>query len=723
MSRKSLILCLILLAVLIVGTGVAVAFLYSGFDSSKDKSKQMPVESRYLLLRAVPSDAVAVGCFSGVPTVLENAYSQLGLPESFKVERSVISLHYAGSLTPLYVLDMGKLAEMPSDQAVEVIENARQKGYVAEHVNCAAHSLVVMSKSETLVKSSLRHIDKNVSVLDAPDFAKVGAAVSGDDVLFFSNVHAGRLLPSMLTKKYSSYSGFVTRFCDWTAFQLKSDAKALLLNGAGVYEGETDEFMTVLSASLPSVSTIAEVLPSYTLFAASLPMADPQTYINAYGAYLDSRQLLHTNRARQRELAQRTGVTPTDFMNTIGLKEVAVAYFRSGADIKPVLLMKPTADDISLVFKGSDVRSLKGYVPTLHPWQYGSYASSVFGNLFDVGDEACFTYIKGWLVVGSRAVIEEYIEGKVLEYSLAEYMADASNSGFLSAKSSFLSYFSFTADMNGLSDVFRKSFMKELKWLFSASEYSPAVLSVRPDRRGGVILDAKMLHLELSKSKAPVFERDTIVTVPSGPFDVKNSGTGKMNKFYQNSHLSLCLSEGGKDLWGVPFKTPICGTAQNVDYYANGKLQIAFGSGSKLYLIDRLGRYVTGFPVELGKEILIGPDVYDFNGTHKYNIMVLHKDNTVEMYNLKGQKPASWKGIHPSETVKALPERLIVGGSSFWVVRTSIQTLIYPFYGGAPITKFTGDQVIRPDSQVKVVDGTTVQCQCYDGKARTVKLK
>ena len=146
-------------------------------------------------------------------------------------------------------------------------------------------------------------------------------------------------------------------------------------------------------------------------------------------------------------------------------------------------------------------------------------------------------------------------------------------------------------------------------------------------------------------------------------------------------------------------------------------------SVSKIYMIDRLGRYVTGFPVDLKKDILIGPDVYDFNGTKKYNIMVLHKDNTLEMYNLKGEKPASWKGIKPEETIKALPERISVGGNSFWVVRTSIQTLVYPFYGGEPLTVFKGDQMIRPDSDIKILDGMTVEVACYDGKRRTVKIK
>jgi hypothetical protein len=214
------------------------------------------------------------------------------------------------------------------------------------------------------------------------------------------------------------------------------------------------------------------------------------------------------------------------------------------------------------------------------------------------------------------------------------------------------------------------------------------------------------------------------VSVSKGPFKVRNSGTGKMNLFYQQENMYLCLQEeGGKGLWGVPFTERICGTASTVDYYANGKLQILFGAGTKLHLIDRLGRFVTGFPVDLKKEILIGPDVYDFNGTRRYNVMVLHKDNTIEMYNLKGQKPSSWNGIRPSEIIRGLPERIIVGGNTFWVVRTSVQTLIYPFYGGQPLTVFEGDQMAMPDSEVRIIDGSAVELQCYDGKARTVKLK
>jgi hypothetical protein len=244
------------------------------------------------------------------------------------------------------------------------------------------------------------------------------------------------------------------------------------------------------------------------------------------------------------------------------------------------------------------------------------------------------------------------------------------------------------------------------------------------EKNGQMHTELKAYQLEMKRSRAPKYERDVKVTVPEGPFKVLNSGTGRTNLFYQQSNGAICLQEeDGKGIWGVPFKHKICGTAHNIDYYANGNKQILFGAGSSLYLIDRHGRFVQGFPYDLGKEILIGPDVYDFNGVNAYNVLVLHTDNTVEMYNLKGKKPDSWLGIAPSETIVSLPERLEVGGKTFWVVRTSLQTLIYSFYGGQPLNSSKGDAMFLPTAEVKVKNSTTVEAECYDGKVRTLKVK
>lgn len=746
MSRKSLIICLAVLAVMILGVGVAVAFLYSGTDSKQTrKGSLVPDQGRYLLLPAVPADAVLVACLSDVEdasgTLLSGFPFTSMLTDSIAAGRlrdvasasMTVSLHYNGDLQALYVFDAGKSSAVSSDFSA-LMELAVEKGMYAEFVDCSVltdgsrdisrHSLVIVSASETLLKSSKRHLDKSVSVMDAAGFADASAAVSGSDVVFFANSHARMLMNGIFTRRYASHYPFVASLAQWTVADItKADASGVYASAVPVFEGDHSEFMTVLSKTEPAVSKVAEVLPSYTVSAVSLPMKNSEPYISAYQSYMDSKQALQSFRKKQKDLETRTGIKPEDFVKRLDVREMARATFMSGGALDTVNLMRIGRED-TLIFVGTDNKSFKSYVPAIHSWPYSSFASSVFGKFFDIKDESCFTYLDGWIISGSLKAVEEYVAGKTLEYNLIEYMADAGQKDMLSTSpASLVAYYSLTENKDAHGKVFGKVFHEGLKPLFAETDYCPAVLTIA-NGKNGIRIGLQMPRLTMMKTKAPEHERDTTVLIPQGPFSVKNSATGKMNTFYQNQHGSLCLQdEDGKGLWGVPFKGKLCGTAHNVDYYANGKLQFIFGSGSSIYIIDRLGRFVSGFPMDLGKEILLGPDVYDFNGTKAYNILVLHKDNTIEMYNLKGKRPSSWKTITAPETIKSLPERIIVGGNTFWVVRTSVQTLIYPFGGGSAVTLFKGDQMIRPDSEVRITDGSSVSVDCYDGKSRTVKLK
>lgn len=747
MSRKSLIICLAVLAVMILGVGVAVAFLYSGTGGGQThKGNAVPDQERYLLLPAVPADAVVVACLSDVKDASGTLLSGFSFPSAlsdslaagrFKDVASAsmtVSLHYNGDLQALYVFDAGKASSEPSEDFSALMAFAEGRGMYVDFVDCSVatdgsrdisrRSVVIFSESETLAKSSRRHLEKSVSVMEAAGFAKASSAVTGADVVFFANSHAKMLMNGIFTRSYASHHPFIASLAQWTVVDLtKADGSGIYASAAPVFEGDPSEYMTVLSESEPGTSKVSAMLPSYTVSAVSLPMKDAEAYISAYQAYMDSKQSLQSLRRKQKELETRTGIKPEDFVRRLDVKEMARATFMSGGALDTVNLMKIGRED-TLIFVGTENKSFKDYKPAIHSWPYASFASSVFGRFFDIKDESCFTYMDGWIISGSLKAIEEYVSGVTLEYSLLEYMADAGQKDMLSSShASLVAYYSLTEHQDGHAKIFAPEFEEALKPLYEDCDYCPAVMTLS-NTKNGLRAGLQMPRLTLLKTKAPEHERDTTVVIPKGPFQVKNSGTGKDNLFYQNQHGSLCLQEeGGKGLWGVPFKGSLCGTAHNVDYYANGKLQIIFGSGSSIYIIDRLGRFVSGFPMDLGKEILLGPDVYDFNGAKAYNIMVLHKDNTIEMYNLKGRKPSSWKTITAPETIKGLPERLEVGGNTFWVVRTSVQTLIYPFSGGSALTVFKGDQMIRPDSEVRMVDGTSVSVECYDGKERTVKLK
>ena len=685
---------------MIVGIGVAVLYLYSDVEPSHNKNNsQMAADDRHLVLSAVPSDAVLAACFSDARTVAPQLIAGLEWPQEMRKGKMAVSLHYSGKLIPLYVFE----ARQDGPETDAFVSLLKSKGLTAGRDG----NVVIASPSETIFKSSTRHLSKKVSVMDAAGFDKALAQAHGDNVLFVSNSHVNRLLPVMLTGTYSRNSEFFKRLSDWLVFDISRSSEALALDGSALFEGDATDFMTVLQKSVPAVSAVSAVLPSYTLFALSLPMKETAPYVTAYQSYLDTRQKLQTNLAARQSLQKKYGLTPEEMISGLGVREVASAFFMRGGKMEKIVLMRT----------GRNAQ----YVDSV---DYSAVSAALFGDFFSCKGTSETAFIDGWIVSGSKDVIEEYRSGKVTEYTLKSYLSDTGKGDVLAhGTSSAVAYFSFSEDDSALKNIFTISFLNRFGSLYQDAEIAPATLSV-VHGKNGMQLDFNLMNLSLLKTNEAVFERDTAIVVPKGPFKVKNSGTGKMNEFYQNSHNALCLREDGKDLWGIPFSKPICGRAGTVDFYANGKLQILFAAGSSIHLLDRLGRYVTGFPLDLKKDILLGPDIYDFSGKRKYNIVVLHKDNTIDMYNLQGAKPASWKGIAVGdETIMNLPERIDLGGSTFWIVRTSVQTLIFPFYGGEALTEFEGNQRIRPDSEIKKLDGTTVEFTCYDGKVRKATLK
>lgn len=732
MSRRSLIICFSALAAMIVMIVAAVAFLY------RDDKPALPVQSRYKLACALPSNAV-MACFLSDASnlsspVLSSFEFHEKLSEFLNSESSgllgtspmALSLHYSGVLAPMYVFDAGDVSDPTDPGAEALIEFAGQEGYQAELIDCsdltsegplASRQIVLVAKTKTQISIAKSHLSEGRSIMDASGFVEAASSAPADAVLFsYDNAkilfekavlrsYYSKRFSKSASSEFSAAASFFSDLAHWGVVSLEEDYS---FDFVQEYKQGT-HFMSVMNHEAAAVSEVSSMLPSYTRVAVTMPMSDASTYLSKYSGYLESAQ-------------KKTDASARKFIDKLAVKEVACASFLCGDKVEWLNLVKIDRAD-TMLLRGTGEKAF-GSTPKALPYAYAGKIASVFGKYFRLPDESHFTYMNGWLITGSQSVVEEYVSGKALSYDLKTYMEDAGKSDLMAERvSACVAYVNVPKGDKWLSSVFGKETCAMHDALKADAEYSPILMTVF-SKGGSMHSDLSCLHLTHTRSRAPKFDRDTIVTVPAGPFKVINSGTGRVNLFYQQSNGAICLKEEtGQGIWGVPFKKTLCGRAQNIDYFANGKQQILFAAGSELYLIDRLGRFVGGFPVDLGKEIVLGPDVYDFNGVNSYNVLVLHKDNTIDMYNLHGKKPDSWQGITCEETIKSLPERVVVGGSSFWVVRTSIQTLIYPFYGGQPLSSFKGDEMILPTATVKVKNATTLEAECYDGKVRAIKIK
>lgn len=732
MSRKPLIFCLSAIAAIAVLAVAALVFYKRG------TAPELPAQERYSLAGAVPSNAVLV-CFMTDASALSSAalssfefhraldtFLRSGDAGTLGMSPMAISMHYSGKLTPLYLFDAGT-ADVPSPEVEALIRFVKEHRYNAEFVNCsdltqsgplASRSLVLVAKTKAQLSIAKSHLKEGRSVMDAAGFARAAQSAPAN-VLFFSYDQAKVLFEKAVQRsfykdrfsakassEYSETASFFYNMAQWGAVSLEDEFS---FNAVHTYDDDSD-FMSVMIHDSPSQSQISAMLPCYTRFALTLPMEDDDVYIEAYSAFCES--------------VKKKAVARGKLMGRLGVTEVAAAAFECAGKLEWVNLVKIGRAD-TMLLRGTGEQAFSKE-PKLYPYAFAGTIASVYGKYFRLADESHFTFMDGWLITGSRTAVEEYVSGMALSYDLKTYMEDAQSDDLLAHKgSACVVYADFPKNDKWLESLLGDDLCKVYYSLKGDAEYAPLVMRVYA-KGPSVRTDFAVPHLMHVRSRAPKFNRDTLVAVPAGPFKVMNSGTGRPNLFYQRKNGAISLKEeDGRGIWGIPFKKTICGTAHNIDYHANGNLQILFGAGSALYLIDRSGRFVGGFPVDLGKEILLGPDVYDFNGDNTYTVMVLHKDNTLEMYDLKGRKPEQWKGIKApvNNTVKSLPELLSVEDAKVWVVRTSMQTLIYPFEGGSPLNELEGDRMILPTAEIKLKNATTLEARCYDGKTRTVRIK
>jgi hypothetical protein len=702
MGNKSTWIAIVAAAVLIAGIAFAVTRLY-GTGGAKKADKATPAE--WEILRAVPSDAVAVMVFDGSRAAKKVIADSTGLLKPFLasdnpalmgyLEQSgkyctAVALMTSGALVPLVITQTNKADSASIADLAQAAAKAGLKTAVKEN-------FLIASRSETFLGSSSRHIEEGSSILGARNLKELTQSVKGPAVAFLNHSHAGKLLQVYSTPPVRKQSAFVKDLTAWSAWSVQDLEKDHIVLEGTALKGEAAASWFAAYQGAPAEQVeFPEALPYHASEVISVPITE--NFITSRKAFEDGRGRLSKVEKALKDKGKRD-LTPAEWFASLQPKEaVKVTFSDEGID-----------RSVILIHSGKD---LKLGTESSNP--YRGTIGLILGEYFAITDTVCSQAGSKWTVWGDVPGIRAFSKG---DYTLKERMADAS----IPTPSGFTVYASLTDSPLTLDNLFSAKVADALKAWVTGSGYAPAMASL--DLSGNMPkMKLEVYKRALRGTKVQVMERDTTVVVPTGLFPVMNFSTGQTNYLYQNSHLSICLNdENGKGVWGVPFKESLCGRVQNIDYFGNGKIQFLFCAGSKLWAIDRLGHWVNGFPAELGKQVLLGPDVYDFTGASGYTVMVLHKDNTLERYNLHGKRPDGWKGIKAPETVKNLPELIEAGEKRFWAVRTSVRTIIYPFEGGDPVVNPESGKMIKPDSAI-YLNGKSIKAECYDGKTREFKL-
>ena len=132
-------------------------------------------------------------------------------------------------------------------------------------------------------------------------------------------------------------------------------------------------------------------------------------------------------------------------------------------------------------------------------------------------------------------------------------------------------------------------------------------------------------------------------TIGLKPKVVRNHRNGSLEILVQDisNHLYL-VDINGNILWKDSLDGQVIDRIYQIDFYKNKKLQYLLATDSLLYIIDRNGKAISGYPVEITGIDMDRLSVVDYNRTRNYRFMLKEQKGDVYLLDKEGNRLEGW---------------------------------------------------------------------------------
>jgi len=293
-----------------------------------------------------------------------------------------------------------------------------------------------------------------------------------------------------------------------------------------------------------------------------------------------------------------------------------------------------------------------------------SLFTDAFGPLLSSISPIKFIILEDYLVFSdSEKVLQLVISNYLNKNTLETFDAYETIQSALSDEASFQTYF----DTPSLGTVLNELFDSTLKEKDLSAYKLSALQLVKDDH---IVHVNSILQKSKSKqSKTQISEAFSLTlsnAILMDPVFVTNHRTKKKDILVQDmDHNLYLISNKGVILWKKKLKGPVLGTVEQVDLYRNGRLQLAFATPNRLYIIDRNGKNVERFPLKFKDEITQPLAIFDYDKQRNYRFLITQNKNLL-MYDSKGKSVKGFK-YKAAQPIGSQPKHFRVRGKDYIV--------------------------------------------------------
>ncbi len=565
-----------------------------------------------------------------------------------------------------------------------------------------ANGLFIMGFSSILVEDAIRQLSLQESVYQDDEFRKV-LNTSGRNVdanIFVNFKNAPDLVASKVKPVHRNSVRSHDNFASWTALDLNLQEEAILLNGFTLVNDSAGQLLELFTGQSVSRLTVDNILPSGVASFLAINLSDENLYFEKFKNQIQENGRINEYHKDIALLKNKYNIDLDDIFYSQIDEEMALAVEsvqadNAGANYFVVIKVKSRnqsekklRDAIEKISAKEGVQPEK-YIYTyqfdeelsfpVYQFPLNDFLKKYLGTFFHCCHESFFTFIDNYLVFGNSVKsLSEFIHSNVLNRTLITDLAYREHKNNLSPKSTV----TFFVDLSRAHMSFSEYLLPEI-----ITEWENNIHIFQKVQTFGFQLNPqnKMIYTNIYLKRVTEFKnkpRTVWESLLDTTFDFKpqlviNHNTRQTEIFIQDNDNNIYLiNQVGRILWKQKLSEKINSGVFQIDYYANGKLQLLFSTPNHLHLIDRNGNYVERYPVRLRSMATNGMALFDYDNNKNYRIFIAGEDKKVYAYNKEGSLVKGWNFDQTESTVRHPVNHFSVGTRDYIVFGDRLRTYI-----------------------------------------------
>ena len=572
---------------------------------------------------------------------------------------------------------------------------------------CAAGGLIIISPESILIDKSLRQLNSE-NLTDIRNFNRVNKTVdTQSDASWYIN---HQRFPNLFTKILNSttqtsvneFGETIKRnlrrdvlklsdYAGWSELDMAFHDNRVSMNGITVADDSLNHFVTIFNGQEAESFQCDKILPKNTAFYIGFTFSNRDLFFENLIEYFKHSNAFYEREDLLKKMERRLGDdSRTTLRNLLDNQVVAAItdisddhtttlfavkiHSRKDAQAALEQMMQNYAQSKEVEFSSLhyNVSTDDGKNNRVYRFPYPSLPGAWLGETFAFAQANFATLYDDFIVfASSEKAMKDYLSDMALNYSLNEDRDYSDFERAAESKSNINVYANINRALPLNTHIFNTNFSKRI------------------DENGEVLRQFEAISWQLVCEKEVYFNSLNLAVrdKPSGdgramwacdlgapligkPQFVTNHNTKDKEIIVQDTDNRLHLvSSGGSIVWTIPISGKILSDIHQVDLYRNGNLQYLFNTADKLYLIDRNGNNVSGFPVVFESQATNGVNVFDYDNNRKYRYFVACKNRKVYCLDQNGKVVNGWEFGQTESTVTTPVQHFRVNNRDYIVFK------------------------------------------------------